>query len=78
MTTQVRRSGWPWIVRLPLEYWLPRPIVAGADRNGGEASGAAALTGFCDQSHLTRGFMRITGTTPGEYRRDRTNVQDED
>jgi len=42
------------------------------------ASEAAAEAGFCDQSHMTRVFKRVTGTTPGEYRRDRTNVQDED
>jgi AraC-like DNA-binding protein len=41
------------------------------------ASEAAAEAGFCDQSHMTRVFKRVTGTTPGEYRRDPTNVQDE-
>jgi AraC family transcriptional regulator len=29
----------------------------------------AAETGFADQSHLTRTFKKITGRTPGEYRR---------
>jgi AraC-like DNA-binding protein len=29
----------------------------------------AALTGFADQSHLTRVFKRVTGVTPGRYRR---------
>jgi AraC family transcriptional regulator len=29
----------------------------------------AARSGFCDQSHLTRHFRRITGVTPGGYRR---------
>ncbi len=27
----------------------------------------ANLTGFADQSHLTRHFRRIVGVTPGEY-----------
>jgi AraC family transcriptional regulator len=31
----------------------------------------AAETGFADQSHLTRVFKRVTGTTPGAYRRAR-------
>ncbi|GAA3838783.1 AraC family transcriptional regulator [Sphaerisporangium flaviroseum] len=29
----------------------------------------AAMTGFTDQSHLTRWFTRYFGVTPGEYRR---------
>jgi AraC family transcriptional regulator len=28
----------------------------------------AAETGFCDQSHLTRAFRRVLGTTPSEHR----------
>ena len=31
----------------------------------------AAEAGFADQSHLTRVFKRLTGTTPGAYRRGR-------
>ncbi|MFD5815200.1 AraC family transcriptional regulator [Streptomyces sp. NPDC127038] len=30
----------------------------------------AALTGFYDQSHLTRHFRRLVGVTPGRYGRD--------
>lgn len=30
---------------------------------------AAAAVGFHDQSHLTRHFKRIAGTTPGRYAR---------
>jgi AraC-like DNA-binding protein len=26
--------------------------------------------GFCDQSHLTKAFRRIAGTTPGRFRRN--------
>lgn len=37
---------------------------------------AAAQTGFADQSHLTRHFKRLTGVTPGQYRRGSKNVQD--
>ena len=40
---------------------LADPEVALAD--------VAAETGFADQSHLTRVFKRVTGTTPGAYRR---------
>jgi transcriptional regulator GlxA family with amidase domain len=29
----------------------------------------AIKTGFCDQSHLTRVFRSVTGTTPSVYRR---------
>lgn len=32
---------------------------------------AAAAVGFHDQSHLTRHFKRIAGTTPGRYARSR-------
>jgi AraC-like DNA-binding protein len=42
---------------------LADPDVALAD--------VAAETGFADQSHLTRVFKRVTGTTPGAYRRAR-------
>ena len=34
---------------------------------GGSIADVAALAGFVDQSHLTRHFKRITGTTPGQY-----------
>uniref|UniRef100_UPI0012E1DA04 helix-turn-helix domain-containing protein n=1 Tax=Nonomuraea sp. SBT364 TaxID=1580530 RepID=UPI0012E1DA04 len=30
---------------------------------------AALAAGFCDQSHLSRHFRRIVGTTPGAYQR---------
>ncbi|WP_434975899.1 AraC family transcriptional regulator [Streptomyces cyaneofuscatus] len=33
---------------------------------------AAAAVGFHDQSHLTRHFKRIAGTTPGRFARSRT------
>jgi transcriptional regulator GlxA family with amidase domain len=33
-------------------------------------AGVAADSGFCDQSHFTRVFKSITGTTPSRYRRD--------
>jgi AraC-like DNA-binding protein len=37
--------------------------------SGQPISAAAAVTGFADQSHLTRWFSRYYGITPGEYRR---------
>lgn len=39
-------------------------------RDSGRAlADVAALTGFADQSHLTRVFKRVTGLTPARYRR---------
>jgi AraC-like DNA-binding protein len=29
------------------------------------------VTGFYDQSHLTRHFRKLVGVTPGRYSRDR-------
>jgi AraC family transcriptional regulator len=34
-------------------------------------SEVALAAGFADQSHFTRVFRRLTGMTPGEYRRTR-------
>lgn len=34
----------------------------------------AAVLGFCDQSHLTRTFRRLTGLTPREFARRHTEV----
>ncbi len=36
---------------------------------GQRPAAAAHATGFCDQSHFTRHFKRLTGMTPGKYRR---------
>ena len=36
---------------------------------GGRPAIVAAMTGFADQSHLTRQFRRYTGITPGHYQR---------
>jgi AraC-like DNA-binding protein len=45
-------------------------------RQGLSISEVAALTGFADQSHLTRHFKRFVGLTPGAYRAKSKNVQD--
>ncbi|MGH9133034.1 MAG: helix-turn-helix domain-containing protein [Ilumatobacteraceae bacterium] len=37
---------------------------------GAAPADAARLTGFADQSHLTRWFSRVHGTTPAAYTRD--------
>jgi AraC-like DNA-binding protein len=42
-------------------------------RQGLSPAEVAAITGFFDQSHLNRHFKRVTGVTPGQYRK---NVQD--
>jgi AraC-like DNA-binding protein len=36
----------------------------------------AVLTGFADQSHLSRHFKRTLGVTPGQYQHHSKNVQD--
>jgi AraC-like DNA-binding protein len=36
-------------------------------RTGHGIADTAAAVGFSDQSHLTRHFQRIVGTTPGRY-----------
>ncbi len=36
-------------------------------RHGHAPAAAAQVTGFSDQSHLTRAFHRLTGMTPGRY-----------
>lgn len=36
-------------------------------RSGYSIADAALMVGFCDQSHLSRNFRRITGMTPGYY-----------
>lgn len=41
--------------------------------SGESVADVAAAAGFTDQSHLTRHFKRLTGMTPGRYRK---NVQD--
>ena len=38
-------------------------------RDGMAVSMVASVTGFADQSHLTRLFKRLFGVPPGEYRR---------
>lgn len=50
-----------------------RMIVAGRDN----LSEIAALTGFCDQAHMTRGVRAVTGKAPGEWRRHIKWIQDE-
>jgi AraC-like DNA-binding protein len=45
-------------------------------RQGRAISEVARLTGFADQSHLTRHFKRLVKLTPGEYQQKSKNVQD--
>jgi AraC-like DNA-binding protein len=45
-------------------------------RQGLSITDVAMLTGFSDQSHLTRHFKRLVKLTPGQYREGSKNVQD--
>jgi AraC-like DNA-binding protein len=38
-------------------------------RRGVPISDVAVMTGFSDQSHLTRRFKRVVGVPPGKYAR---------
>jgi transcriptional regulator GlxA family with amidase domain len=40
--------------------------------SGAQLADVASLTGFCDQSHLTRCFKKTLGVTPGRYAESRT------
>jgi len=46
-------------------------------REGHSISHVATMTGFVDQSHLTRHFKRLVKLTPGQYLQDSKNVQDQ-
>ena len=41
-------------------------------------SQVALEAGFCDQSHLTKAFKKVEGKTPGRYRQERKNLQEEE
>ncbi len=45
-------------------------------RQGWSIVDVAHITGFADQSHLTRHFKRMVGVTPGKFVQSRKNVQD--
>jgi AraC-like DNA-binding protein len=53
----------------PHQYLAGRRIdlARGLLLDGMPASLAAATAGFCDQSHLSRSFRRVLGTSPGRY-----------
>lgn len=76
------QSPWHLARRFTAAYGVPPHAyqlqlrVADASRRiaGGEGiADIAVATGFADQSHLTRHFKRLTGMTPGRYRK---NVQE--
>ena len=57
-------------VGLPPHAYLTQVRVRHAKRllaSGLSIAEAAALTGFSDQSHLTRHFKRLIGMTPGQF-----------
>lgn len=53
----------------PLTYQIERRVEAAQHLlcNGRSIAEAAAEVGFCDQSHLTRHFKRLTGLTPARF-----------
>ncbi len=53
----------------PAAYQTHRRVAAAKRlvRNGCSIADSAAEAGFADQSHLSRHFQRIVGTTPGKY-----------
>ena len=53
----------PHAYQVMLRVEAARALIA----SGRSVSDAALESGFCDQSHLTRHFRRITGLTPGAY-----------
>ena len=61
--------------RVPLGTYLRRLRVDWAAeqllRTDAPVAAIAAEAGFADQSHLTRAFKRVTGSTPAEYRKIR-------
>lgn len=46
-------------------------------RKGFSISRVAAETGFADQSHLNRHFKKLVVVTPGQFRQNSKNVQDD-
>jgi AraC family transcriptional regulator len=60
----------------PHRYQLNTRIEKAQDlllTKGESPSMVAVATGFVDQSHFTRTFRRVTGTTPHEWRQNRTS-----
>jgi AraC family transcriptional regulator len=59
----------------PIATYLRRLRVTAAARSlaetGDSIASIAAAVGFADQSHLTRSFVRVLGTTPARYRAQR-------
>lgn len=62
----VRRTGAPWPKRHP---FAGRPTHSRHPPVGRPAAEVAAEAGFYDQSHFTRHFKCVVGTTPGRYAR---------
>lgn len=54
----------------PIAYRNQRRVMVARQmlRDGESIAGAALAVGFADQSHLTRQFQRLIGTSPGRYR----------
>jgi AraC-like DNA-binding protein len=55
----------------PHQYLAGRRVdlARGLLLDGMRPAEAAAVAGFCDQSHLNRSFRRVVGTSPGRYAR---------
>jgi len=62
----------------PMAYLLKSRIERAKQmllQNAGPVCEIAAALGFCDQSHLTRTFRRLTGMTPREFARQHAGVE---
>ncbi|MGH3823985.1 MAG: helix-turn-helix domain-containing protein [Pseudonocardiaceae bacterium] len=67
MFTEYVGAGPKWVIQ------RFRILEAAAAAHSGESINWSALAqapGFSDQSHLTRAFTQVVGTSPGAYHRD--------
>jgi AraC family chemosensory pili system transcriptional regulator ChpD len=60
----------------PLAWALDRRLIEARRRlRGAESLAAIALDlGFADQAHFTRAFRKVSGLTPGAYRKRASTV----
>ncbi|MGQ0553009.1 MAG: AraC family transcriptional regulator [Planctomycetota bacterium] len=54
---------------------LQRVVAALAADDERPLARLALAAGYCDQSHLTRDFLELAGTTPGRFRREQRGLE---